>query len=777
MIPFYPIYGGIRPDRMVPSSQKGEDYHRDMARWLIGNINYQAINLFRAQGELNSNFFGGDQWVIKSDNDTFLMDGSEDARNRLAVSINIIRPIMEKYRGTAGQMAFNARARAVTSRAITRKQQKLAETLTMQQFAGMAKNIRTALKETMPIGDTPDETLSLFENTYSDALVTALNHLMDVIAKNPYGSLSKSAEHDAFSLACYGACAAIPVTSGSHKVWERVDMDTFLWDTTALEYDLSDAEFMGDAPLLSPSIIYERYQPDSNKVKIVEAVTTDNMDIYGGSRPMQTRSPRMTVFRMQWRDFSYCEMGWVKDVDGLPIQAKINYVPPGSPPNTKPQYTDKDLVDPPDSPEVYKVYGGRKKRRSIVEVVRYCDMTPWEYMWGMSSGLQGGMQDLSQVPEAKRSDIVWDYGVHELQEVNPMDSSKVLLSIKASVWAMDGPRIVAPITDVIMPQRFFNRVMSVTEQQINQAGSKGIVLDRSAFTVPGQDTAEAMRRIKRGEAVEIDSKGMGVQNAVGAYDNTPSAGTQSYFGVMQQIISMVRLVSATPEPVTGTQMPDQLNGVTQMLIEQAGILDGPFYTAIARLRTQQYQHTASSMRLYYLQRPDVLKDMVSEEDFAVLMSSADSSLERLLVNVERANSRDILRQQVDQVATLMLQLGALDMQGFTSVYGSGSMEDLLATMRNYQRMLSQAQQQAQQEQMKQQIAMAMAGRDQQLNEEANMAYESGVKATMEAAKNANKLEQIDARRDATIAIDDNAALNEVAANSMGSTAMPSAGIL
>lgn len=763
MIPFYPIYGGVRPNRMVSAGQKGEDYHRDMARWLIGNINYQAINLFRAQGELNSNFFGGRQWTIKSDVDTFLMDGSEDTRNRLAVSINVIRPIMEKYRGTAGQMAFNAKAAATTSRSITRRQKKLAEVLSMQQFASTAKDIRAALKEVYPIGDTPDQSAAMFENWYQDALLKALNNLMQVVARNPYGSMSKGAEHDAFSLACYGACASIPVTSGSHKVWERVDMDTFLYDTTALEYDLSDAEFMGDAPLLSPSIIYERYQPTSDKVKIVEAVTTDNMDIYGGSRPQQTRSPRMTVFRMQWRDFAYYEMGWVLGQDGLPEQARINYLPSGSKPGTKPQYTDKDLIDPPDTPEVRKVYGDQKKRRAMMETARFCDMTPWEYMWGMSSGLQGGAQDLSQVPEQKRSDIVWDYGVHELQEVNPMDSSKILLPMKASVWAMNGDRIVAPITDIIMPQRFFNRVMSVTEQQINQAGARGAVLDRSALIVPGQDAAEAMRRMKRGEAIEVDSKGLGVANVVGYYDTTPSAGTQAYFGVMQQVISMVRLVSATPEPVTGTQMPDQLNGVTQMLIEQAGILDGPFYTALARLRTQQFQHTASAIRMYYLERPDVLKDMVSEEDFAVLAGSADASLERLLVTVERSNSRDIMRQQVDQVALTMLQIGALDMQSFTSVYGTGSMEDLLAIMRNYQRMLAQAQQEQQRQQVKAQMAQALSMRDQQLNEEANMAYESGVKATMEAAKNANKLEQIDARKEATIAIDDNAALNEMAA--------------
>ena len=761
MIPFYPIYGGIRPNRMVSAGQKGEDYHRDMARWLIGNINYQAINMFRAQGELNSNFFGGKQWVLKSDVDTFLMDGSEDTRNRLAVSINIIRPIIEKYRGTAGQMAFNARATATTSRAITRRQKKLAEVLNMQQFAAMSKDIREALQENYPIGNTVDETVQLFENSYSDALVTALNHLMQVIAENPYGAMSKGAEQDAFMLACYGACASIPVTSGSHKVWERVDMDTFLYDTTATEYDLSDAEFMGDAPLLSPSIIYERYQPNEDKIKIVEAVTTDNMDIYGGSRPMQSRSPRMTVFRMHWRDFAYYEMGWVMGPDELPEQAKINYVPPGSKPGTKPKYTDKDLIDPPDTPEVRKVYRDNKKRKCIVETARYCDMTPWEYMWGMSSGLQGGAQNLSQVPESKRSDIVWEWGVHELQEVNPLDSSKILLPIKASVWAMDGDRIVAPLTDAIMPQRFFNRVMSVTEQQINQSGSKGAVLDRSALIVPGQDPAEAMRRMKRGETIEVDTKGMGVHNVVGYYDTTPSSGTHAYFNVMQQVIGMIRLVSATPEPVTGTQMPDQLNGVTRMLIEQAGILDGPFYTALARLRLQQYQHTASAIRMYYLERPDVLKDMVSEQDYNVLASSADATLERLLVTVKRSSSHDIQRQQVDQVALTMLQIGAIDMQGFANIYGSGSMEDLLTVMRNYQKMLAQANQEAQRQQAKAQMAQAMAMKEEQINAKAEKAYEDELKATLEAAKNNNKLEQIDARKFAKMEIDDNSTKNQM----------------
>lgn len=759
MIPFYPLLSGERPNRLVSAGQKDSTYDGQMARWLTANVAYPNINRFYAQGELNTRFFAGNQWTLKEDRDTFLMDNSVDARNRLAVAINILRPIVEKYRGTASQMSFNAKVRSMSlGRAETRRMQKLAEALNMGQFASMSKDIRSALSERYPIGDTEDETMSLAQRSYSDRFVATLSHLMDVIASNPYGSMSKGALQAAFDMATYGLAAEIPVSSGSHKVWERIDPSTFIWDTSATQYDLSDAEFMGRVSLTSPSIIYERYQPGRDVEQMIEAVTRDSYNLFGGYSVLGIRTPRMAVIQMHYRDISYCKMGYVMGPDNLPELVKIDYVPPGSKKGTKPRYTSDDTIPPPDTEEVRKVFGDQKVRSATVEVVRYCDMIPWEYLWGMA-GKPPEVRD--QVPSDRRGDIVLDHGVHQLQEVNPMDSSSVLLPIKASCWAMNEGNVLAPITDVIMPQRFFNRVMSVTEQQMNNSGSKGVVMDVSTLTVPGFGVKEAQTATKQGNAVIVNTMGMGAPNAIGTYDTTPGNGTQNYFGVMQQLIGMIRLISATPEPVTGTQTKDQLVGTTELLIERAGILDEPFYAAIGRLRQQQYQHICSAMRLYYLQRPDVLKDMLNAEEYEVLMSSADASLERLQAVVDRAPSRESQRNQVDQSATLMLQLGALDMQSYTKVWGTGSMEDLIATMSEYQQLLAQAQQQQQREQAKAAMAQTLAGRDAQLAEEANLAYEGGLQATLEASKNANKIEQISARGQQTREIDDNKTMNEM----------------
>lgn len=733
-----------RPNPLVGWEKKDKKYHADMTRWCVSTVNITTINKFRAQGWVNSNFYANNQWIIKEDVDTFLMDGTQDARNRLAANFNILKTIVEKYRGTAIQMSFNALARAISARSITRKDNILANLLTMQDIAMTSKAMNQAVKSQYPIGDSEEETIVMHENGYRDPLVSAINHLIKSVAALPDNQFNMQNAHDAFDMATYGAVATIARQRGSHMVFDRIDLGTFYWDTRANLYDLTDSGFMGCCPQMELSEIGELWQPGRAEMEILESTSNYAYPFQSRGWDGAMSSPKVTVFSNVWKDIAYCEMGYVKGIDGLPELVKVNYLDPNAPPGTKPRYTDNDLIDPPNTPDVYKAFKGKKKRRTTIQIARYCDMVPWEYLFGC---------DPKNVPKQYQADLVLDYGVCPFQEVNPMDSTRVKLPIKAAVWALNEGQVVSPISDIIFPQRFLNRIVSVTEQQMNNAGSKGTFIDVDMLTVPGVDEAEAGRRAKRGEMIPVSTQGRGVPNAFGIYDTTPGAGTHNYFQVMQQVVGMIRLVSATPEPVTGTPTQDQLVGVTDLLIQRSNLLDEPFYNALERFNLQKYQHIATAGVQFYNQHPETVKDLVSEKDLAPLIISDEAALERWQIAIQRVSADDVQRKQVDQTLMLLLQIQCIDRPRFADLYGRGTMDEVLKAMREYQVDLARAEKEAQRAQAKQAMAQAIDARNMQLNEQADKLHEDTIMSAENAAKNQNKLDQINARAEAKILTD------------------------
>ncbi len=65
-------------------------------------------------------------------------------------------------------------------------------------------------------------------------------------------------------------------------------------------------------------------------------------------------------------------------------------------------------------------------------------------------------------------DIILEFGILPYQEKNLYDPSNVRMPYKCYTWVYDRGEVLTPLDDVIDPQRFLNRTLSVVESQMSR---------------------------------------------------------------------------------------------------------------------------------------------------------------------------------------------------------------------------------------------------------------------------------------------------------------------
>lgn len=729
---FVPIAYGPPPSLMLPPGKKDKKYRLEMARSCVGSMDFGVINRFREQYYLNSKFASGDQWVVKEDINTFLNDADGNVRNRIKANINIVRQVLEKLRGTASQMTFNASIHSVSPLSKTRREEAYAEVMFYHKLAQTSSVFRQAIKGAFPIGDSEEETSSVFNNYWTDGFIEGLNELVSYIAA--INKFDRYTHIDAQDLALSGLCASIGYGTHRHLRFDRIRPEEFIFDTQAQYPDLSDANWLGRQQLTTPTQIFEAGNLSEQDMKDIERSARSGYGNFNlrannnlGLAPQSVWGMlNVLCLEVYWRDGMWREYGYVKDDIGEPSWQCVNYVPPDSAPDTKPKYTDADLISPddplyPKTDAAWKALGGKKKRTSWSEVVRYSKFVPWEYLCGTER------HEMPDVP-----DIEIEGGVYELQEYNPHDTSTVSFPIKASTWAIEDGRIIAPLSDVISPQRLFNRCLSVVESRLNKSGGTSATLDVSMLD-QSMSAKQAAIALKNGDTIFFDTGGRGVNQAAGQVDTGITGQTQALFGVMGELMGMARFVSATPEGVTGNASGDTLVRVNNANIQGANLLDEVFYSAIEDLIMQKYQFAAEAGKVWYAQRPELLQDIVGNGNAAAILIAKDMLLENVRTVVRRDNPEGVKRQQADGMATMFLQLGMLDQANFASLYNVATPEQVTRAAKRYIMDLQIAQKEAQKQAANMQQLQGMALKDAELRASENKVYDDQMKAAQNDA--------------------------------------------
>lgn len=737
---FNSIFPVDRPNMAVPASAKGRKYYGDMGRNFLSGFDRAVFTDLHTKGLRAEKAYNDDVWT-EEDIDTFLLDDTKDTRNRVPFNFNMVRPLVEQYRGSMVQSNYNVSVEPVSQQMRTRRQVALAQRQILHSLAEMSPEMRTIIGKHVSLGQDMAETTSIFLNQYQDEYIKAMNHLREKISAvtDRYRFVS----HDAFLFACWGLLVEYARPSGSHYQWERVHPMDFVCDTSANMPDLSDSMFKGIRSMRTIGSLAEQYNVDMGQLHAIEEVVRR----YGSAMSPGwniSNGTKVPVFTMVWEDLMHTEFGYVNGPWGMPTLVRVGQ----DEMSNGLVVTLNDLIEPPATELNDELFGGKKTRKAAVQCTRFVDFCPWEYIGGMSST---GNKDVKKAfDDGRLADLVLDYGVYKLQEYNPFDTAFSRSPIKVTTFAKANGMFVTPVQAVLDPNRFANRILSSVEGQVNMAGTKYAVYDADMLAIDPEEV-DSYRR--RGKAIPLHAKGSGVNNVFGMVDDSPGPAAYNFMQLLGSIQDMVRTVTGVHAPLTGEQTKDQLVGVTQILVQRGALMQEPFYAAHNDLQLQKARFDVTAGKEWYLQRPDVLADMVGEDDVLALVLSRGFEMERFNAHIVRDNPERTQRQMANNWLDTLIQLGLIDRVRYGQLYNNSTTADISKAIQQYAMELQQAEKEAERRQVAETMQAGLAAMQQQADAEQTDALK-------DASKSEDMMRKETMKADANMARDtNNAALD------------------
>lgn len=660
--------GRIRPNKLT--SKKDKHYHREYAKFCLSSMSNYIYRRFINRCLINWSFYKGQdgQWIFDEDIEAFFLDESGDVRNRLKWTKNVIKPMVQQYVGNAIRLSYDAKAKCISDFVINKREEELAKLKALQKVADAMPFFKDIIKNFAPIEDTELETEELFYNTFVETYEKDINNLIEFISNEV--NMDELKVQITRNLAICGLGIYKGYEAGDNYVAESVNPLFFGWDMSAKKPDLSDAEFMHDWYYMDSPSIFEKYQhitPDERELienysnsntqnsmhKIVNGIYT----IPGGKVP---------VYEVYWKDIEKREYGWVMDEYGYPYYTMVN--------NEDSIYTDKDLIEP--ATEKHKEeMGGKKKHTIYVDIVRYCIIIPQEEI-----GHGGG-------------DIILEYGILPYQEKNLYDPANVRFPYKCYTYIYDRGEVLTPLDDVIDPQRFLNRTLSVVESHMANMRGTGTVISKSA--VDDRDgEADITRNINSSKPIFVDTDRVGsVQNAIGTYGTNIGGGTLQMFQVIQQVQQSIQDVTGVNEAMTGTQGgSDVLVGVIEAQIQRGSLVQEPFYWALTSILRQAYEHMATVGKAIYHDNPRKLAMMVGDEGMSRIEITKDHLLQDYRIFIKRSETPEQGVAAANQLLFTLLQAGLIDQVIFANLFNRASPDLVADALRKYSRDKMMAQQ-------------------------------------------------------------------------------------
>jgi hypothetical protein len=682
---------------------------------------------------INWSFFkGGDgQWIFDEDVESFFLDESGDIRNRLKWTKNVIKPMVQQYVGNAIRLAYDAKATCISDFVINKRESELAKLKTYQKIADTYPFFKDMIKDNTGVQDTEFETEQMFYNTFVEDYEKDINNLIEFVAQEV--NMDELKVQITRNLALCGIGIYKGYEANDIYCAEAVNPLFFIWDMSAKKPDLRDAEFMGEWYYMDAPSIFERFQDLTNQEReAIENYGNQNThNVHKIINGIYTQAAgKVPVYEVYWKDLDKREYGWVLDEYGYPYYTMIN--------NPDSKYTDKDLIKPA-TDKHQKEMGDKKKHTIYVDILRYCILLPQEEI---GNGL---------------GDIILEYGIAPYQEKNLYDPANVRFPYKCYTWVYDRGDVLTPLDDVIDPQRFLNRTLSVVESHMANMRGTGTVISKSA--VDDRDgEADITRNINASKPIFVDTDRVGsVQNAIGTYGTNIGGGTLELFSVIQQVQNSIQDVTGVNEAMTGTQGgSDVLVGVIEAQIQRGSLVQEPFYWALTSILRQAYEHIATVGKMVYHDNPRRLAQIVGDKGFQTINITEDDLLQDYRIFIKRAESPEQGINNGNTLLFTLLQAQMIDQQMFAELFNRSTPDSIANAIRRFQRdkmqadfmaqkdatkmeaknnvaMAEQADQMAQQQEGQQQMAMDMQQMAHQQDIE-KIALKEGAKNEREQAK-------------------------------------------
>lgn len=742
------------PSMTIPEDQKDSTYHSSWTRYFLSRQWATWINTYRQNYTQNMEYAIDSRWGEASDVKLFLGDQAAQT-SRIPFKSPIISGMLTRMVGAVDNISISAKAEPATQYfAQTRREAKLQEAMNLSTVAASGPMMAAAY-EPMGISPDPGRTEELFDMSYQDHIIRGANSLMSMLALR--NELDHTKRKIAENMALSGIGAFHNFVNGSNIESEICEPREIGWDSSAMKTDFTDGQFMYVCPLMDVGQIAERWNPKADIIKALDLWARMLPGGYNFQAGWPQSRPR--VFTNYWKDFKKVERGFVMKEDGDIHFCTINEVNPDT---GEVEYTDVDLITPPDNKYTRAwtpLERKNKKQTKTIQIMRFCSMIPWEYLPGgytkgqaYSTNLQPSRPPDPTMPNINvAGDIVLDYGEYPLQEADPDDVYSVKFPIKMSAWRYIGGNVVAPISAAIDPQRWMNQITSDIAWRLRVAGNKVTIIAKEALDGTDMDEQEAEMKVNNGGALFLSGSQLGgLQNASGTIDASPGPAIYNLLQLLPQTKQIAESAIGVYESNYGApQGQDQLVGTLQLQLQQAGVMQQPFYACIADLYRQQNQFYAQAGKQFYCRQPWVLQQMTGEEDMAALIESEDMQLEQFRVKIDLAPDGAQLKLMTDQqIIPGLMQMGMLDPVTAAQLMGRSIPDDVYAAARKFTKQAQDAAAQQQQQQQAQAEQQAMAMEQAAIQDEENDLSKQQTDAGIKMAQIQQKLAQPSAQADA-----------------------------
>lgn len=723
--PWIPIAPTSRPSSFTPQNVKDDDegYDTQRARWCIASIDTSAINTYRKEYAANTamvqNNTGAASWGSDDMIREFLGDENSPT-GRLAFKYPIMQPMHTRMVASMAGISVTPKAMAWTSNVVARRDAQLAKQLLMSAAAAMGGPLGEAVQNNTGVSPDAEATAQRFFSLWSDPYERAMTNMLMSMYKHQQLDYAKWKTASNIALSGVGAIGMFP--SGNRIEAVVCDPAEVLWDPAAVKPDFTDGSFVSWCPLMDVEAIAEQYQPKADVIRMLDDWARQTPAGYGDLRGWPARRPR--VFKTYFRDIRTVERGFVH-VDGVVDFVKVG---DGS------TWTDADLIAPPENEFTAtwtKAEIKAKKIRRMVQVLRYTDFIPWEYLPG---AVTHGTKATSTEAKRRREtlalsgltfsgacgDVTLAHGEYELQERDPDNVYGVEFPLKLSSWMYIGGRPIAPMSCVRDIASVMNAVMSDIMRRMSQADMPTTILDAAALAGANIPIDEAERNLKKGRAFAVQGQLAGGTGPVMQAGVGLGAEFYNHFRILDTLYIYAQNLTGVYDQNFGAPGQDQLVRVKELQNRQSGLMLSPMLFAAEHLFTQVHRFNSSAGKIFYGQRPWLLDSMVGEEGERILMSSKEMIDEQFRVEVVLSESP---RQEREDARQMILAQGGyidrqmLDVQTASELLANNALpsdvDDAAArfTKRLAEAQQQQAMQEQQQMQQMQQDAVLMEQKD------------------------------------------------------------------
>lgn len=664
-----------RPNRL--NSIKNEKYHSDYAKWCIGNVNTSNQLAFIEKSLINWAFYKGNQWLFAEDLDAFLSDESGDSRNRIKFIQNIIRPFVEYYTGSAIRMDISCQAFSKSTQAIDRREMVWQRVKAQYEIYKMAPQLfKPAIKDKYNIGETEQETQMIFKSMYKDRFEESVNDIMSELARR------NDMEDKKVLLTKHIALDGIGVLFEEERFGSQVvnliDSRRFFFDSSAKLPSLKDSEFMGHWDMMSLSDIAELC-PNLGRGKLMalekaSALSRPTIGMHNMvSFEWNQSNGKIPVYNVEWRDMETDLFGACYDENGVPALVKID--------SDDSPYTKKDLIPKKDLKKlvkdnawIEKVLGFEQTKRVTLDAVRYCKLVPSEFIG--SSG----------------SDFVLKYGLKEYVPRYSYDYQYPDWSYKARCWNYDNGEVLSPIDDLISPQRFINRLLSIGESQINNVRGSGPIFSKDTIDSQGGEQ-ELQRNVNLGKAVIIDGP---VNNSVGTYSNGIGAGTIQLFDIASKMKTMADAVIGGGQELQGAGGSYRASAsVANQNLNQGQTMQEPVFYCLHKIILDIYESFANRGRRILCANQSQLVVTVGEEGMKMITLTRDYDIEQYRCEVKRATDPHMEKQNANEMLMLLFEKQLIDSTTYAKYFNKSTMNTIGQAIREYTMLKIEAERQRQ----------------------------------------------------------------------------------